>query len=251
MGQGSKTIGNVGARIASPGPVLDSGAEVSIGISALVTGNVFGDTVKLKDNSIVDGNVNYNELINNGQILGMNTTPLQLPVEAQIPIFPTFENGSSDITVNRSTIVTLDSGNYRDIQLKAGTTSNPTILRLNGGVYNLANLDIGLKTRVECLSNCEIRIKEKLKPGPNAFIGPSPDTTLKAKDASIFVEGINGNSGNLGATPKAAEIGKNNVVIATIYVPNGTLLVRQGSEANGTFMGKDVQIGISAVVSHE
>ncbi|KAF0198460.1 MAG: hypothetical protein FD167_5801, partial [bacterium] len=207
--------------------------------------------VKLKNNSIVNGEVSYNELLNNGQILGKNITPLQLPVEAQIPIFPMFENGSLDIKVNRSTIVTLDSGNYRDIRLKAGTTFNPTILRLNGGVYNLANLDIGLKSRVECLSNCEIRIKQKLKLGSNAFIGPASNTTLKAKDVLIFVEGINGNSGNLGATPKAVEIGKNNVIRATIYVPNGTLLIKKSSEVNGTFIGKDVQIGISAVVTNE
>lgn len=71
---------------------------------------------------------------------------------------------------------------------------------------------------------------------------------MTAKNVRIFVEGINGNTGNLRATPKAATVGKNNEMRATVYVPNGTILIKKGSNVTGIFIGKDVNIGVNVVV---
>jgi len=64
----------------------------------------------------------------------------------------------------------------------------------------------------------------------------------------LFVGGINGNTGRLGATPKAAVVGYNNLVTATIFAPNGTLWLKQGTEARGAFIGRDVKVGYNVQV---
>ena len=53
----------------------------------------------------------------------------------------------------------------------------------------------------------------------------------------------------MGATPKAAQIGIKNTVFANFYVPNGTIWLRQGTEATGSFIGKDVIVGINSKVA--
>ena len=193
---------------------------------------------------------------NNGQILGQLITPLALPVEASIPEFPIFAAGTVDITVASETNLSLQAGNYRNIKLNGGTTANPTRLILQGGVFNISNLDLGDKTRVECSpaaphTDCEIRIKNRLEPGPSSYIGRGTATNLTAMDIRVFVEGINGNTGGLDAAPKAATIGDDNTVIAHIFAPNGTLLIRQGGSATGIFIAKDAQIGINVIVKRE
>ena len=81
------------------------------------------------------------------------------------------------------------------------------------------------------------------------FRTEQPCTQVSAADIVFYVAGINGNTGNLGATPKAAKIGINNKVKANFYVPNGTLWIRQDSNVEGSFIGKDIIVGISAKVS--
>lgn len=73
---------------------------------------------------------------------------------------------------------------------------------LDFGIYHLANLDVGEKSRVWVTAPTEIRIANRLQPGEKAAIGPAPGSGLDATDLVFFIAGINGNSGNLGARPK-------------------------------------------------
>ena len=75
-----------------------------------------------------------------------------------------------------------------------------------------------------------------------AFWAPSA-TGLEARDLVIYVAGQNGQSGALGADPKAAVFGQLSKLKANVVVPNGTLLLRQSTEATGAFFGKWVQVG--------
>jgi hypothetical protein len=95
-----------------------------------------------------------------------------------------------------------------------------------------------------------VRIKDKLLGDQNGYIGPAAGTSLTAKDVKVFVEGINGTTGALAATPNA-KIGLANEVRAHIYVPNGTLLIKQSSVVHGVFIGKWVQIGLSVSATVE
>ena len=66
---------------------------------------------------------------------------------------------------------------------------------------------------------------------------------LTAKDIRIIVLGQNGRNGNISAEPRAAKFGERNKVIANVYAPNGTLLLREKTEATGAFIAKWVVVG--------
>ena len=72
---------------------------------------------------------------------------------------------------------------------------------------------------------------------------------IDASDIIFYVAGINGNTGNLGATLKAAKVSLTNTVDANVYVPNGTLWLRQNAKATGAFLAKDVLVGIGVEVT--
>ncbi len=54
---------------------------------------------------------------------------------------------------------------------------------------------------------------------------------------------------NLNSSPKAVSIGVQAVFRASVYVPNGTLLLGQKSEVEGGFIGLDVEVGEQSSVS--
>ena len=74
---------------------------------------------------------------------------------------------------------------------------------------------------------------------------------LTAKDVRIIVLGQNGRNGNpstsLRAGPnaehRAAKFGERNKVIANVYVPNGTLWLKEKTDAEGAFIAKWVVVG--------
>jgi RHS repeat-associated protein len=250
--QNSSVAGNAAVRDPSSGPYVGDDAEMTVGIGASVSGEVRGDTVRLKMNASVSADVLGNELVqgDGSTIGGSFVSPLSLPLADLIPAMPSFQPGTQDVTVTGQTTLVLSAGDYATLKLKQGTQGSPTVVKLDG-TYNLHTLDMGLNTRVECTAACEVRIKGKLLGDQNGYIGPAAGAALTAKDVKIFVEGINGSNGNLGATPKAAKIGLSNEVRAHIYAPNGTLLVKQSSVVHGVLIGKWVQIGIGVSATVE
>jgi hypothetical protein len=92
-------------------------------------------------------------------------------------------------------------------------------------------------------------INNRLEPGSHASIGPEEGSGISAIDIVFYVNGINGNTGNLGDSPKAAIIGTNNTVKANIYAPNGTIWLKNHVDAEGAFIGKDVLVGTKAKVT--
>lgn len=78
--------------------VVDAGDELSIGKSTVVTGSVTGDEVEIKKNATINGDVSYNDLDNDGTINGNLITPLALPVDIKVPLFPPVVHGSDDVT---------------------------------------------------------------------------------------------------------------------------------------------------------
>ena len=97
----------------------------------------------------------------------------------------------------------------------------------------------------------KIRIKDKLLPGVNSYTGPAPNSGINAFNVRIFVEGINGSTGNLNGSPKAVAFGESSEVHAQVFVPNGTLLVKASSTISGQYIGKYVDIGGGSIVEEE
>lgn len=233
--------GSVIVNNASPGPVLDSQVELAVGQNVTTPAGfaLKAHRIKVKQGAAVESDIFYNELENNGTINGSQNSPLTLPVFASLPPFNQAPAGTQDITVNKDESITLTAGAYRDILVK----QNGEILFTGGGTFVLRSLNTGAKARLLFEAPTEILLEGKLDTDENSYVGPQSGSGIGAADIVFYVAGVNGNTGNFGATPKAAQLGLKNTVLANFYVPNGTLWLRQGTEATGAFLGRDVIVG--------
>jgi RHS repeat-associated protein len=240
--------GDVGANVSSPGPYLAEGSEVTIGIGASMqdpASRVMGDSLYLKDNSEVY-DVYYNELDGLGTVLGEHHTPVQLPLVSAFPDVPSFTPGTQDFDVPQDGSLTLDPGSYGLLRARNGST-----VTFTGGNYDFSEWDVGENVQLLFQAPSEIRISGKLAVEQGSYLGPEPGSSeLDARDIVIYVTGINGGTGGLGATPKAAKFGIATTVQANVYVPNGTLWLRQNGQFTGAFLGKWVILGIGATAEH-
>jgi hypothetical protein len=243
----SVTSGDIGANIDSEGPYLSDGVEVAIGYGVLFSDSssrLMGDSIKLKDNAQVY-DVYYNELSGLGDVLGEHHTPVDLPLVDAFPDVPSFAPGTEDVDVPKNGTRTLEPGSYGALDVRNGST-----ITLTGGVYDFAEWNIGDNVNLYFGAPTEIRIADKLATGQGCYIGPAPQASgLGAKDVIIYVMGENGSTGKLGGTPKAAKLGIGNTVYANIYVPNGTLRIREQSAATGSFLGRWIVIGYNVTVT--
>jgi hypothetical protein len=237
--------GSIGVNEIGLPPFMDSGVELSIGISTETPAGytIKANSIKVKQGATVNANVYYNELENNGTIIGTLSTPLELPIFAALPEFHTSTPGTQNINVPQNGVQTLQPGSYNNIDVKKNGR-----LIFTGGEYHINKLTAGDDNQLLFQSESEVRIKDKFDSGQGTYIGPQDTTTMSSDEIIFYVEGINGTNGNLGATPKAAKIGISNLVKANFYVPNGTLWIRQNSEVEGSFIGKDVDVGIGVKV---
>jgi large repetitive protein len=241
--------GDVGANIASPGPFLASGVETTVGIGVeflSLASKIMGDSVKVKQNAQVY-DVHTNEISGNGDILGQVITPLALPIVPAFPPIPSITPGTQDFDIPQHGTLTLNAGHYGLLKVRKGSTIN-----LTGGEYHFAEWDVGTDVTMNIEAPVDIRIEGKLMVDQNSTLLPSPAATnLTASDIVITVTGINGNTGNVGATTKAAKFGLGTTLRANVYVPNGTLWLRQNSTNTGAFIAKWMILGISATATFE
>ena len=246
MKQNSDVLsGDIGVNEAGSSPFLDSQVELSIGIGATTPAgySIKANRIKVKQGSTINGDVYYNELDNNGTITGSQNTPLELPLVTTLPEFKSSTPGTENIVIPQNGEQTLQPGSYGDIQVKKNGR-----LIFTGGEYNINSFNGGINNQIVFQSPSEVRIADKFDSGQGSYIGPEDTTIVSAKDIIFYVGGLNGSNGNLGATPKAAKIGISNTIKANFYVPNGTLWIREHSEAEGVFIGKDVVVGIGVKV---
>ena len=244
--QNSKVFsGDVGVNAAGSSPFLDSEVELSVGIGVTTAASsaLKAHRIKVKSGATVNSNVYYNELENNGTITGSQNTPLSLPLVAALPEFKQATPGTQNIEVPQNGTQTLPPGTYGDIMVRLKGR-----LTFTGGTYQINSITGGDDAQFLFQSPTEVRIAGKFDSGEGTTIGPEDTTTMSVDQVIFYVGGINGSNGNLGATPKAAKIGIGNKVHANFYVPNGTLWIRQNSEAKGQFIGKDVDVGIGVKV---
>jgi hypothetical protein len=243
VGKGTVFSGNIGVKIASTGPWLDSAVEVSVGSKTQIRDGVriYGDSIKIMKGAIVD-DVYYNELDNKGQILGDQHTPLDLPVW-QEPAFYESQPGDKDVKVQIWRTKDLDPGAYREAVIQPKGT-----LRLKGGTYHFKSLTLSLAASVVCLEPTTIHIENRFYSGLGAFVGPALKSGFSARDMILYIGGVNGHDGKLASNPKAAIVGGVNKIKANIYAPNGTLWIAAGSEVEGCFIARDVILGLGTEI---
>ncbi len=227
----------------SEGPFLASGMELTIGqrVDTPAGYDVKADSIKIKTNATVASDVHYNELVNNGTITGAEFPGLALPIFDLLPSFQTVggEVGEvDDIFVAQGGFLELEPGDYGVIDVNQNS-----VVRFTGGAYTFTEIDFGNATRMEFEGPSEIRVSGKFSADQNSYIGAAAGFFAPPTEIIFYIAGINGNNGNLGATPKAAKVGLSAEAYANFYVPNGTLHLRQNTVAIGAFLARDVLLG--------
>ena len=244
--------GNIAVNASGAPPFLDSKVELVVEQKATTPSGVElkAHRIKVKKKAVVNSDVFYNQLTNNGTINGTQNTPLTLPLFSTLPTFQSAPAGTQNITVAKNDSISLSPGDYGDIKVK-----KKGIVHFTGGIYNVRSLNFGNDTKMFFGGASEVRIEKKFETGKKTYVGPQNTTTISAKDIVFYVVGMNGKTGKTGktgkkgASPKSAKVGSNNTVFANFYVPNGTLWLRQKSVVEGAVIGKDVSVGKSVKVT--
>lgn len=235
------TSGDVVVQDASPGPTLQPGYELYLDPKAsTATGYVLkGDSVRVKNNAVVGGDVHYNELSNQGTIAGSLVTPLALPVFGLLPPFVAQPpvGGSLDVTVGAGGFAALPPGDYQDVTVGTGGT-----LALSGGVYNLGSVSLEKDASLLFAAASELRVEGRFNSAKGVTVGPEEGSGTLVHDLVIYVAGINGTSGGILSSPLAADFGNDNLLAASFYVPNGTVRLGHGTQATGAFLARDVLV---------
>ncbi|MFQ5526066.1 MAG: Ig-like domain-containing protein [Thermoanaerobaculia bacterium] len=253
--QGSDVLsGDVVVNQDSSSPPHLTSFQLTIGLATTtpVGFAIKADEIKVKSSAVVGGTVFCN-ILNDGSG-SVTCSPLSpLPV---FSLLPNFNQGSTggpqfgDVTVAIGGSAELAPGDYGDLLVKKNGSVSFT-----GGVYSFRSINGGIANTFTFEAPSEVRVEEKFDTDKNSTVGPSAGclradvTPCSAADIIFYVAGINGSTGNLGATPKAASVGLANTVNANFYVPNGTLHLRQNTNATGAFLGRDTNVGKGVQVS--
>lgn len=247
--QGATVLsGDVVANVASPGPTLQDGFEISMdpGSSTPAGFSVRGDSVRIKNAATAGGDVAYNDLLRKGTVGGTEISPLALPVFASLPPFFTAAPapGAAGVTVAAGGFAALPPGEYGDLLLGEGAT-----LSLDGGTYDVLSVTAGKNASLLFAAAAEVRVQGRLLTGKGVVVGPEGGSGVAPHDLVFYVAGIDGLDGALGSTPRAAEIGHSNALLANVYAPNGTLRIGQFGEATGAFLARDVLVENGAALA--
>jgi Bacterial Ig domain len=241
--------GDVIANQAGAAPFLDGGSS-EVSIAGTVTTpfgyDVQGDSVNVASGATVASDAFYNQITGTGTITGTQTSPLILPVFTTLPVFNAATPGASDVNVANNGTRTLAAGSYRDLIVGRKAT-----VTFTGGVYHFRSIRIDREAKLFFSAASEIRVQQKVSTQTLTTIQPAAGATITGANILFYVGGVNGTGGGLAETPKAVEIGTDNVIRANVYAPNGTIWLRDRTQARGAYLGKDVQVGPDAQVTLE
>ena len=235
----SSIIGDIVVNTASSGPTLDPDAELSIDkAGTVVEGDLKADGIKLDKNVTIVGDLFVNDLNDNGAAF-RDVFSFDSPVFNTLPAFQTAapRPGASDVSVPDSGFTELPAGDYGDIRVE----KNGTLL-FSGGRYSVQSISSESDSRLAFAAPSAVLIEGKFSLEKNASVGAQQGSGLTASQVIFYVNGVNGQTGSLGDSPKAAEFALKNNVSANFYVPNGTLQIGEDTVAEGAFLAKDVNV---------
>lgn len=231
--------GDVIVNNATGGPVL---GEAALSLDRAVTTpagyKIAATSIDLDTGATAGGNAYYNTLTNQGTIAGSQFTPLALPVFANLPPALARTPGSSNVTIANSGQLTLDEGAYGSLTIGRNAT-----LRLTGGGYAFTSITVGNGGAIRYAAPSDIVVSGRADFGANAVVTPADGSGLTPAVMRIQVDGINGTTGALSATPPAVHVGQSSKMFATLYATAGSLIMDQSVEGNGAFLGRDILVG--------
>ena len=239
--------GDVVVNDAGAGPTLVSGFELGFDPRAETAAGyaVKADSVRIKNNAEIGGDVHYNDLDNKGEVHGALITPLDLPVFDLLPLFIAQPPapGSPDVEVDRDGFVILPPGDYGDV-----TVDRDGTVVFTGGHYNVRSIDAGRDVALLFQGPSQVRVEGRLLTDRDVFVGPEEGSGTPVNELVFYVAGLNDGPDILDF-PIAAELHHDVDFNASIYAPNGTLRIGHGTEATGAFLARDVLVENQALIT--
>ena len=201
--------------------------------------------VRIKNKATIAGTLVYDELkVGRHVTIGEHVTPGTWPLfeDFGLPDFVTGTPGTVDILVRKRETVTLspEDGPFGTIRVK-----HKGSLILTGGEYHIGSMHLGTKVAVVVQAPTTMLIAGKFALGQHSYFGPET-AAVDPSEILVYVEGENGHHGKLKGHPKAAKVGGKAVFAGNIYAPNGTIHLRHHSRSTGSFIGKDLILGVRA-----
>lgn len=208
-----------------------AGIELRLAKDALTPAGytLMADSIDIDKDSVVGGDVHYNELDNDGTILGSEVTPLSLPVFAFLPPFFTGSSAGPDVDVPNGGALTLAPGDYGAVTLGKGAT-----LTFTGGTYNVAAIAAEKDSRIEFAAATAVRVAGSVDVDKDSYVGASAGGP-PASELVLYVAG----SGT------AVDFDKNAEVAVSIYAPNGTLDIDKDGQLTGAFLAQHIVVDLA------
>lgn len=238
--QGATVIsGDVIVNNATVGPFLGEAAlSLDRFVSTPAGFKLAATSVDLDRDAMAGGDVYFNTLSNQGTIAGAQFTPLALPVYATLPEAFVRPPGSDNVVVPNGTAVTLAEGAYGNLSI-----GNDATVHLTGGGYAFASITIGNNGSLRYAPPTDVVVSGRANFGANTFVGPENGSGLTASAIRIQVNGINGSSGSMTATPPAIHVDQNADLFVNLYATAGSIVIDQGVVATGAFLARDIRVG--------
>ena len=212
---------------AATGPILgEKQLSLDQGVVTPAGFALKADSVDIDGGAVVGGNVHYNVLQNNGTIAGSLITPLALPVIGTLPSLQAATAGTQNITVAAGTTQVIGTGNYGALVIQRDAT-----VRIPGGPYTFTSITADRGASIIWEGPGELVVTGRVTLGADATIGVAPGVTTKHR--MILVHGADA----------AVSFGRTNRISATVFAPNGSIDVGNGSTVLGSLVARDVHVG--------
>lgn len=226
------------------GVVIANGAELSLDQGSSISGTVRADTVYVETGAGIVGTATYNTKLGPGT-LATSPTPLSLPLPIAIPQLPVFSAGSAPVSLSQNEVRSLSAGTYGAVTLPQSNAGGTTKLNLIGGTYNFASISVGTDARIECYSECEVRVFGRAAFAERSYFGPAPVAGMGPGNVRLLIRG--GNSGGTPtSTPSACSFGNDATLAAWTLVPSGTLRLGHRVAMRGKVVARDAFVGMDS-----
>lgn len=227
--QGSDTIGEL---------IIGNGVELTDAAS-----RVLADRIVIKPNAQVY-DIYFNDLKDQGTVLGGKYSPLDLPLFTSYPAAPSVSESSMDILLNSGESTILHSDVFKTL-----ITKKEAQVVLSGGLYSFEEWDLGPDNEIICNSPTIVVITGRIKAGPGLVLRPAEAFSyLQSQDIQVFVEGFNSKrdraSGQL-----AADFGPQSTIHANLIARNGSVRIGPESRVVGGLVGRWITLGSNADVT--
>jgi hypothetical protein len=217
----------------------DPGVELLIDPSVMTPAgySLKADRIKILAGATVASDVYFNQLSNAGTITGHQFSSVTLPVDA----FPPFEAADP----GTATAANVTGGYLSPGQLSPGVYGNLTVLplaslTLKPGSYSFKSIWLTGGAKLYFTGATRIRVRNSIDGELASYIGPPPSGAgASPSDVVFFVQGKNSDC----SRSNAVDIDPRSTIYATMYAPNGTVLLGYQTKATGAFLGKNIHIG--------